>query len=224
MTHKQYYEIYKKIDREFKQIRKFYIEKSDNAEIFDHAKRIYGITSIYLHLVEHGVNYHYQTMPKSGILDKFYQYLKKGEYEISEEQIHDMLIAYQEENMLKYLIKGQLYSPILFGEEEDCWGNVEEGDTCGDCGCAVGQQHYENCDIERCPACGLQFISCDCGVKYLLNKEDRKNLSLYIKQQELDNIEEERALKEALLEYEKNQLKEQKEQGKKKRKKSEAEM
>ena len=224
MTHKQYYEIYKKIDREFKKIRKFYIEKSDNAEIFDHAKRIYGITSIYLHLVEHGVTYHYQTMPKSGILEKFYQYLKKGEYEISEEQIHDMLITYQEENMSKYLIKGQLYSPILFGEEEDCWGDVEEDDTCGDCGCAVGQQHYENCDIERCPACGLQFISCDCGVKYLLNKEDRKNLSLYIKQQELDNIEEERALKEALLEYEKNQLKEQKEQEKKKRKKSEAEM
>lgn len=224
MTHKQYYEIYKKIDREFKKIRKFYIEKSDNAEIFDHAKRIYGITSIYFHLVEHGVTYHYQTMPKSGILEKFYQYLKKGEYEISEEQIHDMLITYQEENMSKYLIKGQLYSPILFGEEEDCWGDVEEDDTCGDCGCAVGQQHYENCDIERCPACGLQFISCDCGVKYLLNKEDRKNLSLYIKQQELDNIEEERALKEALLEYEKNQLKEQKEQEKKKRKKSEAEM
>ena len=106
------------------------------------------------------------------------------------------------------------------------WGDVEEDDRCGDCGCAVGQQHFENCDIERCPACGLQFISCDCGIKYVVSKEARKNLDKLIKQQEQDNIEFERECEEAIRKYEDKveQMEKEKENKKQKRKKSEAEM
>jgi hypothetical protein len=37
--------------------------------------------------------------------------------------------------------------------------------NCGDCDAKPGDLHAEGCDIERCPACGGQRISCDCVTK-----------------------------------------------------------
>jgi hypothetical protein len=37
--------------------------------------------------------------------------------------------------------------------------------TCGDCGTKEGQLHILGCDMERCPFCGNQLISCQCGYK-----------------------------------------------------------
>jgi len=34
--------------------------------------------------------------------------------------------------------------------------------TCGDCGKATGENHLINCDIERCPKCKGQLITCGC--------------------------------------------------------------
>jgi len=40
---------------------------------------------------------------------------------------------------------------------------VSENKPCPDCGAAVGEHHHHLCDVQRCPVCGGQYISC-CGV------------------------------------------------------------
>jgi hypothetical protein len=35
-------------------------------------------------------------------------------------------------------------------------------DFCGDCGVREGEIHHFGCDMERCPFCGCQLISCEC--------------------------------------------------------------
>ena len=58
----------------------------------------------------------------------------------------------------------QFYSD--FGDEKDYLRLRYEGgygqERCGDCGCKVGQFHHPGCDVERCPKCHGQCISCDC--------------------------------------------------------------
>ena len=56
------------------------------------------------------------------------------------------------------IIDKKPFEQIKFGDEEDDWGQVR----CGDCNCKKGEYHHANCDIERCPKCKGQLLSCGC--------------------------------------------------------------
>jgi len=62
-----------------------------------------------------------------------------------------------------YRIEEKELPRVRYGEEADDWGADDH--NCGDCAVEKGQFHVPNCDIEECPNCGGQAISCDCGIE-----------------------------------------------------------
>ena len=38
----------------------------------------------------------------------------------------------------------------------------DTGDRCHDCGAISGNIHHFGCDVERCPKCKNQLLSCEC--------------------------------------------------------------
>ena len=53
------------------------------------------------------------------------------------------------------------FHPIAFGSERVRGWKAE---SCGDCGVRPGGFHHRGCDMEECPRCRGQLISCGCDV------------------------------------------------------------
>lgn len=60
------------------------------------------------------------------------------------------------------IIETQTYEPIRHGAELRFPGRWTPTRRCHDCNALPGQVHHHGCDMEECPACGDQSISCDC--------------------------------------------------------------
>lgn len=52
--------------------------------------------------------------------------------------------------------------------------NPKDRHICHDCDCLEGQLHTPGCDVERCPFCGRQLVSCACAYTQLGYAYNRK--------------------------------------------------
>jgi hypothetical protein len=59
-------------------------------------------------------------------------------------------------------VDGRVCARIRYGDEKNFQGVQDAG--CRDCGVVKGQLHVPMCDVERCPGCGDQLITCSCDV------------------------------------------------------------
>jgi len=56
---------------------------------------------------------------------------------------------------------GVKYNRYPYGNTE--WNAISPlHQFCPDCTAALGEFHYEDCDIEICPKCQRQLLSCEC--------------------------------------------------------------
>lgn len=58
-----------------------------------------------------------------------------------------------------YVIDGTVYPRIPFGDERE-GHSVADDEHCHDCAAVNGELHVPGCDVECCPACGGQVLSC----------------------------------------------------------------
>ena len=71
----------------------------------------------------------------------------------------------------KIHVAGKVYKRIPVGGQGDFLEGSPPDARCHDCGALMGHYHHWGCDCERCPACGLQLIVCDCEDVYAQGKK-----------------------------------------------------
>jgi hypothetical protein len=64
------------------------------------------------------------------------------------------------QKVLSYTAEGRPIPRIRYGDEQSDWH--ADRIPCHDCRVIKGEFHVPSCDVEECPLCGGQFISCDC--------------------------------------------------------------
>jgi hypothetical protein len=65
---------------------------------------------------------------------------------------------------------GRALPRVRYGDEPDDWG--ADRHPCRDCRVVKGQYHVPGCEVERCPSCGGQFMSCACELEGELDDDD----------------------------------------------------
>jgi hypothetical protein len=90
-------------------------------------------------------------MPKEMTIEQLLDAVYQDEIEDSQDETH-------------FHVNGVPFARIRFGGEARYMEFLGEPDYthCGDCAVALGQIHVRGCDIEECPKCHRQLLSCGC--------------------------------------------------------------
>lgn len=68
------------------------------------------------------------------------------------------MLAFTSCDLEQILVEGVVYDRIRHGDETCRWN----APNCHDCGVPRSGLHHPGCDVEECPDCGMQLISCWC--------------------------------------------------------------
>jgi hypothetical protein len=74
------------------------------------------------------------------------------------------IISEPDQTVTHVSIGGVRYPRTRCGSEPEVGSEM---DFCSDCFAKAGQYHAIGCDLEECPKCHRQMISCGCGVNEL---------------------------------------------------------
>lgn len=64
------------------------------------------------------------------------------------------------QQVTSYTLAGRAVRRIPYGDEHSDWGADRQ--ACHDCRVLKGEFHVPSCDVEQCPVCGGQIITCNC--------------------------------------------------------------
>ena len=64
------------------------------------------------------------------------------------------------QTLTHYPVGGELLARTRYGDE--CFGRRSDMAPCHDCGVTKAQLHIPCCEVEECPNCHTQLVSCDC--------------------------------------------------------------